>query len=122
MATNTIKYGTPAMISITINNLNLVGNVFADITNVVFMLKRSAKDSDQEALLYKSTSNGGITLSSTKMNVAILSADFGGSGLLAGATYLVAIGVEFNNSGVYLEDKDDGLNNRIRIIQDKVRL
>lgn len=122
MATNTLKYGTPTSIGISINNLTAVGKSFNEITNVVFMLKRNAKDSDESAVLYKSTKTGGVALSTSKLIVTIDETDFGGSGLQANANYLVAIGVEFNNSGIYLEDKDDGMNNRIKIIQDKVRL
>ena len=119
-----IKYGNSGKLSITINNFVGLGKTFSDITGVIFMLKTKSTDKDADAVFKKTVIGGGITLDAglEKMIVAIDKVDFGGSGILSKKTYLIAIGVEFNSSGEYFEDKDDKMQRLAEIIEDKVEL
>lgn len=117
-----IKYGNSGKLSITINNFAGLGKTFVDITGVIFMLKDSASTKDADAAFSKTYPGGGITLDTQneKIIVTIDKADFGAQGIHSKRDYLIAIGVEFDSSGEYLEDKDDKLMRTATIIGDKV--
>ena len=117
-----IKYGNSGKLSVTINNLTGLGKTFADITGVIFMLKEKSTDKDVDAVFSKEYPSAGITLDTQneKIIVQIDKGDFGASGMVSKRTYLIAIGVEFNSTGEYFEDKDDKMQRKAEIIEDKV--
>ena len=51
----------------------------------------------------------------------ILKTDFGEGKMEAGKVYLIAIGVEFNNSGEFFEDEDDNMQRKLKVTYDKIR-
>jgi hypothetical protein len=121
MSVTKIKYDNSLNISITINNFAKLGKTFDDITRVIFLLKASAEQPDAAAPLNKTYPGGGVTLVDEKIVVAIDRVDFGDTGLQSDATYLIAIGIEFNDSGEFYEDKDDKLERNLYVIPDKIR-
>jgi len=123
MSVTKIKYENTVNLAITINNFTKLGKTFADITRVLFLLKSNASQADAAAPIQKAYPNEGITLNlvDEKIIVNIAKADFGGDMLQADATYLIAIGVEFNDSGEFYEDKDDKLERKLYVIPDKIR-
>ena len=119
-----IKYGVPSTISISINNLTALNRNFSDITDILFMLKNKASDADSLALIskkYKTVT--GITLdqNNKKIFVSLLKSDFGPSKMETNGNYLICIGVEFNNDGIYIEDQDEKFERRLKVIPDKIR-
>lgn len=122
MALSKIKYGNSGKIALTINNLTSVGKTLGDITNVLFMFKDTADQKDDDAPLRKELRQGEISIIGDKLVVTIEKEDFGDSAarVQSGVTYLIAIGVEFNNSGEYFEDQDDNLSRKIKVVADKV--
>lgn len=119
-----IKYGNSGKLSITINNFAGLGKAFSDITGVIFMLKEKSTTKDADAAFKKTVIGGGISLDAgnEKIIVSIDKADFGSTGIVSKQEYLIAIGVEFNSSGEYFEDKDDKMQRTAEIIEDKVEL
>ena len=121
MSLTKMKYGNSGLLSLTINNFDKVGKEFSDITDVIFMLKNTASQTDAAAPLKKELSKGHIYFSGEKIIVKIEKSDFSSTKLKANTTYLVAIGVEFNSTGEYFEDEDDNLQRKLKVVQDKVR-
>lgn len=122
MALSKIKYGNSGKIALTINNLSEIGHTVKEITNVLFMLKDKASQKDIEAPMRKELKAGDIEIIDEKMVVSIYVTDFGTTAdkLQSEKTYLLAIGIEFNNTGEFFEDEDDNLSRKIKIIGDKV--
>jgi len=122
MALSKLKYGNSGKISLTINNLEDIGRQISEITNVLFMFKDKASQKDVEAPLNKELKKGDITIVNDAMIVTINEDDFGTTAnkLQSEKTYLVAIGIEFNDTGEFFEDQDDNLSRKIKIIGDKV--
>lgn len=122
MALTTIKYGNSGELELTINNLDELAKTFTDITDVKFMLKTMASQADEASPMYKTMENGQIyTTPDNKLRVKFAKADFSPTKLRANTVYLIAIGVEFNNTGEYFEDEDDNLQRKLKVTQDKVR-
>ena len=116
---------TPVLIALSITDL-LTRNskTFADITDVKYMYKNNATDLDAAALLSKDVKTpDGIVLNATDstIDISIDIVDFGTDKLEIDATYLICIGVEFDDDGVYIEDYDPRLDNHVNILQDKIR-
>ena len=121
MSLTKIKYGNSGLLSLSLTNLEEIGKTFSDITDVIFMLKTNANQEDTAAPLKKEMSMGHIYTSGEKLIVKLEKSDFSALKLKANTVYLVAIGIEFNNTGEYFEDKDDNLQRKLKVIQDKVR-
>ena len=123
MALVTIKYGNSGELELTPTNLSDIGKQFSDITDIVFMLKTHAAQADEDAPLKKEMDQGQVyKTNNDTIRVKIEKADFSSLKLKANTTYLIAIGIEFNNTGEYFEDKDDHLQRKLKVTQDKVRL
>jgi hypothetical protein len=116
-----IKYGNSGKLSLTVNNFIALGKTFADITGVIFMLKDDATQLDTAAPFKKEYPSAGITLVDPNIIVQLDVVDFGAGKLVGDSTYLIAVGVEFNDSGEYFEDKDDSLSRKLKVVNDKVR-
>ena len=117
-----ITYNTPLKIVITINGLlERNGKVFADITDAIFMLKKSATDIDEDAKINLTVPNSGVIINydDETVDAIIKEADY--ALIQKGRSYLACFAVEFNNSGVFIEDFDPDLENRITITHDKIR-
>lgn len=117
-----ITFDNPTLIVITLNRLSEDnGKTFSDITDVKYMFKRNASDTDGDAVFSK-TLGSGITLANDKINVNILKSDYGLGKIESGkGDYLICLGVEFNNSGEFIEDKDHDKKNRVTVFSDKIR-
>ena len=119
-----ITYETPTTISISLTDLaSRNGTTFANITDVIFMLKEKSYDDDADAVVskdYKTTN--GVTLDSVGglINVSILEADFGVDKIEV-RNYLICLGVEFSDSGSYIEDYDPNESWIMKINGDKIR-
>jgi hypothetical protein len=89
------------------------------------MLKNKASDLDTQSIIYKKYkgTTGQITLNSTakKISVSLLKSDYGAGKMETSGNYLIAVGVEFNNDGIYLEDQDDKFERRLKVKPDKIR-
>lgn len=122
MALSKIKYGNSGRIALTINNFTEIGKTVQEITNVIFMFKDKASQRDSEAPMYKELKKGDIAIVDDRMIVTINEADFGTTAnkLQEEKTYLVAIGIEFNDTGEFFEDQDDNLSRKMKIIGHKV--
>lgn len=120
-----VKFGVPTTVAITINNFSSLNRTFEDITDVLFFLKNKATDLDTASVVskkYKGTT-GQIVLNTTskKVVVNLVKSDFGAGKMESGGNYLIAVGIEFNNDGVYLEDRDDKFERRLKVKPDKIR-
>lgn len=115
-------YGTPLKLTIEITDiLATTGRLFADITDVKFMLKSHASESDENADFSKSVGEK-ITLNGQNetIEVAFESNDYG-VGKIRAKTYLMCLGVEFLSSGDYIEDYDPDKVWEITFTPDKIR-
>lgn len=120
-----ITYKTPTLIELSIEDLSSRnGKSFADITDVLYMFKNNASDQDTDAVLSKRIKiDADITLnlSTQTASIPIDVADFGVGKVEAGTDYLICVGVEFNDSGYYIEDYDPNFKRLVQIWRDKVR-
>lgn len=115
-----ILYETPTKIVLTVNNLAANDKTFSDITDVLYMLKKRASDSDESALVTKDykTANG-VSLVNETIEIFIGRTDF--SKLTGGETYLVCFSIEFDDNGIYIEDEDPNFTRNVKIMKDKTR-
>lgn len=125
MSVISITYGTPISMNVSLTELaSRNGKTFADITDVLYMLKKEAWQDDTDAVFSKSVKGaGGITLNPANNSFAleISPTDYGDSKIEKEETYLVCIGVEFNDSGFIIEDYDPQFERKLAILADKIR-
>lgn len=114
-----LTYNTPSKLIITITDMvSRNEKSFSDITDVLFFLKKDASDLDEDACMTASIGTG-ITLNDPTIDIAITDANY--ALVRPGKTYLFCLGVEFNSSGIYIEDYDPLLERKIKILEDKIR-
>ena len=125
MSNRTITYGTPVKLIITPTDLaSRNGKTFSDITNVVYFLKKERRDADADAVFSANVSpDASITLNSgtSTIELNILDTSYGKGKIEKGIEYLECIGVEFNGSGIFIEDYDPRASNKIMFSHDKIR-
>ena len=126
MSNINITYGTPIKMVVTLTDLaDRNGKTISDITDVVYMLKHNRSDDDSATVFNKSVKNGAnVTLTATGFETNILAEDYGNSKtkIQAFKNYLVCIGIEFNDSGYYIEDYDPRFDRKLSVLPDKVRM
>ena len=117
-----IIYETPILLAVTIDNLLANnGKSFSDITDACYLLKNKAGDLDTEALFsqdFKTTNGVALNSGDSTIDVTFEKADFSSVLLDAGKGYLICLGVEFNDSGDYIENKN---TNYLHVEFDKLR-
>ena len=70
---------------------------------------------------YKTTNGVTLDVGSGIINVSILETDFGTGKIEGGLNYLICLGVEFSDSGSYIEDYDPYKSWLMKVNVDKIR-
>ena len=124
MSTTNITYGTPIKIVTTLSDLaDRNGKTINDVTDVLYLLKKNRDEPDANAAFSDSVKAGSIaidTVNST-FEVNITGNDYGFDKIKKGHTYLICIGVEFNDSTFYIEDYDPQAQRKLSVLRDKIR-
>jgi len=106
MSNINITYGTPVKLVITLTDLlSRNEKTFADITDVLFMLKANRYDPDDQAVFSKSVGTG-IILSDPNIEINIIPSDYSIDKIAKNAQYLNCLAIEFDSNGFYIEDYD----------------
>lgn len=97
--------------------LSALGKVDGDITDIAFTIKNDKKDTDENALVYKTKVGGAITFTSPYYYIQVDPADY--ALIEVGRVYEGAIGIKYAGITKFIELELDDC--KIRVEQDSIR-